>query len=250
MSDTVLEVRDLTKRYGGGTALNGLSLELEAGRIYALLGEPGSGRTTLLRCIAGLCRPDGGEIALLGHPPAELTKARREVGMLVDAPALYGDLSVVGNLLLQSRALGKVDKKRIGRLMKALAIAPRNTGFRTVGSCPATIKLRLGIAMALLHSPRLLLMDEVYSGLDSDDSNMLNELLAREMGEREMTVLMTGQFFSELYPVATDFLLMNKGRVTARYTKDALAARLPEGISKPAEYEAFYKTLQREAAGE
>ena len=243
----LLRISGLEKTYAGAKALDGLSLQLEEGRICALLGNPGSGKTSLLRCLAGLSAPDQGEISLLGKSGEELYEARKDVGFLVDAPQLYGDLSIVNNMLLQSRVRGAVDKKRIGRLLRALKIAPRDIGRRTAGGCPATVKMRLGIAMAFLGAPRLLLLDEVYSGLDTDDSALLETLIREEMEERSMSLLITGQFFSELFPFATDYAFLDKGRIIARYTREQLQEKLPEEISKPNEYEAFYQELRKEA---
>lgn len=244
----LLRISGLEKTASGTKVLDGLDLQLEEGRICALLGEAGSGKSVLLRCLAGLTAPDGGEISLLGKSGEGLHEARKEMGFLVDGPRVYGDLSIVNNMLLQSRVRGSVDKKRIGRLLRGLKIAPRDIGRRNAGGCPATVKNRLGIAMAFLGAPRLLLLDEVYSGLDSDDSALLQELIRSEMEERSMSLLLTGRFFSELFPFATDYVLLEKGRIIGRYTREELQAKLPEGISKPGEYEAFYQELRKEAA--
>ncbi len=243
----LLRISGLEKTVSGTRVLDGLDLQLEEGRICALLGDASSGKTDLLRCLAGLTAPDQGEISLLGMSGDELHEARRDVGFLVDGPVLYGDLSIINNLLLQSRVRGKVDKKRIGRLLRALKIAPRDIGRRRAGGCPATIKMRLGIAMAFLGAPRLLVLDEVYAGLDTDDSALLQALIREEMEERSMSLLVTGQFFGELFPFATDYVFMDKGRIIARYTREELQARLPEGIGKPNELEDFYQELRKEA---
>jgi ABC-2 type transport system ATP-binding protein len=154
--------------------------------------------------------------------------ARRETGMLVDEPALWGDLSIAGNLEMQGRLLGKADRKRMGKLMKALEILPRHTGRRRLGSCPQSIKIRTAAAMALLGAPKLLLLDELYTGLDSDDARLMDALLRSETEERQMATLLTGSHLPLVWQTATDFLLLQKGRIRAHYTREALAARLPE----------------------
>jgi len=224
MSEALLRIEGLRCGYGGGPVLDGLTLALFPGRIYGLIGEPGSGKTTLLRCIAGMLPPEGGTAAIGGVSVTEAA-ARRETGMLVDDPALWSELSVAGNLEMMGRILGKPDRKRMGKLMKGLELLPRQTGRRSAGSCPASIKLRLGVAMALLGSPRLLLLDNVFAGLDSDDALRMAELLSSEAAGREMAVLITSPFLAALWPVATDFLLLQGGRVTGEYTREALAAR-------------------------
>jgi ABC-2 type transport system ATP-binding protein len=248
MSETVFRAYGLTKRYGAAAALDGLDLKLESGRIYALLGEPGSGRTTLLRCAAGLVKPDSGEVEILGARGDDLYAARHEVGMLVDGPALYRDLSIRNNLKLQGRVLGDLPKGRIGKLMKALRITPRDTGNRSVGGCPAGLKMKCAIAMAMLPFPRLLLLDEVFGGLDTDDSALFRDLAEAEMAERPMALLITGQFFSELYPFATDYLLLEKGKITRTYTREELQARIPEDLHRSQELEDAFKAIRKEDA--
>ena len=165
--------------------------------------------------------------------------------MLVGEPALWGELSVAGNLEMQARLLGKVDRRRMGRLMKALGILPRETGRRSAGSCPESIKLRLGAAMALLGAPRLLMLDDIFSGMDSDDACRLRTLLREEMAEREMAVLLTGASFSQLWEISADFLRLEAGTIRAQYTKEALLPRLPAEPKGP-ELEALWAALGKE----
>ena len=227
MGERILEVRDLRAARGGKNILDGFSLSLEGGRIYALLGKPGSGKTTLLRVLAGLWPSFEGSAEIGGVSVAQ-SAARRETGMLAEEPALWQDLSVAGNLEMQGRLLGRPDRKRMGKLMKALEILPRHTGRRRIGSCPQSIKLRAAAAMALLGSPKLVLLDELYAGLDSDDARLMDALLKAETEERQMAVLLTGSHLPLFWQTATDYLLLEKGKVRAQYTREELAARLPE----------------------
>lgn len=243
MPDHIVELLELNQRYDGKPVLNGLELRLAPGRRYALLGDHGSGKTTLLRILAGLQRGEGGSAALLGRPVSD-PASRLETGFLVDEPALWRELSVANNLELQGRLLGKTDRKRMGKLMKALNILPRQTGNRRVGSCPASIRVRLGVAMALLGEPRLLLLDDPYSGLDSDDSAALTALLESET-QRGMTTLLTGCFFAELWPVATDFLWLEGGVITMQASKAELLSRLPEEELRAAALEDWFQAIRK-----
>ena len=245
MSETVLELKALQYSADGKKLLDGLSLTLESGRIYALIGGAGSGKTALLRILAGLQPAAGGEAAIFGKPISD-PASRRDVGMMVGEPALCRELSIAGNLEMQARITGKRDRRRLGKLMKGLGILPRDTGNRSAGSCPASIRVRLGAALALVASPKLVLLDEPFSGLDSDDSVRLRELLQSETEERGMTVLLTTAFFAEAWDTATDFLVLENGRLAAAYTKEALSAGMPEEPMKSSELEAYFQTLRKE----
>jgi ABC-2 type transport system ATP-binding protein len=246
MGEAALAVRGLTKRYSGRAVLDRVELTLEENRVYALLGEPGSGKTTLFRCGGGLCRPDEGEISILGNLPRDLTAARREAGLLIDQPAYCADLTVLNNVRLQARIIGGVDKKRIASVMQAMGITPRQTGRRSAGACSPAVRLSLAVALAFLGAPRLIMLDEPYSGMDGETAELLKRLLERERGEHPLTAVISGQFFADLYPVATDFIIMDRGRVLAQMTKRDIEARLPAGISRSGEYEAFYRALAKE----
>jgi ABC-2 type transport system ATP-binding protein len=247
MAEAALKITGLTKKYKSITALDNVSLSMYDKRIYVLLGDKDSGKTTLFRCIAGLCKPDEGEIEILGNPYKDLTLARREVGMIVDQPVYFGDLNILNNLKMQARIIGGVDKERIKKVMKALKITPRNTGSRTIGGCPAGLKQSLAVALALLGAPRFLLMDEMFSGLDNDSSELVQKFILQEMGEHSMSVLISGQFFNELYPLATDFIFMDKGKIILTKTRQEIDEILPKDIKKTSEYETFYKELLKEA---
>lgn len=244
MSETVLELRELQCVSDGKKVLDGLSFSLTPGKIYALVGDAGSGKTELLRILAGLQPAAGGEASIFGKSVSD-SASRKEVGMMVGEPALCRELSIANNLEMQSRITGKPNKRRIGKLMKGLGILPRDTGNRSAGSCPASIRVRLGTALALVASPKLLMLDEPFSGLDSDDSIRLRELLNAEMSDREMTVLMTAAFFAEVWDTATDFLVLEKGKLAAAYTKDELSAKMPEEGMKSGDLEAFFQSLRK-----
>ena len=245
MSANPLTISSLTKRYSGKVVLDGLSLTLESGHIYALISDAGAGKTTLLRCIAGLYRPDSGSITIAGVENGP--QARKNLGALVGEPALIRDLSIRGNLHYQSRLLGTVPKGRISTLMKALEITPRDTGSRSIGGCPAALKLKCAIAVALLNSPELLLLDNVYSGLDTDSTVLFRTLIETEMQLRPMAVLMTGNFASEHYPLATDYLLLQGGKIVSHITKEDIMAALPDEQPRSAELETLCQSLLKGA---
>lgn len=246
MADIVLRISGLGKRADNRPVLDGLDMELESGKIAALLGSSGSGKTLLLRILGGLVPADAGSAEICGISITQ-PESRKATGMVIGDPAIRKSLSVAGNLEYQGRLLGKVDRKRIGTLMKALEILPRQTGNRRAGSCPAGIRQRLGVAMALLGEPRLLILDDLYAGLDTDDALRMTQLIREEAASKNMAVLLTGAFLSELWPVSDEFLLLGGGSIRAKYQKEELAARLPEGAADGQTLENLYRELQKEA---
>jgi ABC-type multidrug transport system ATPase subunit len=120
--------------------------------------------------------------------------------MIVDQPVYFGDLNILNNLKMQARIIGGVDKERIKKVMKALKITPRNTGSRTIGGCPAGLKQSLAIALALLGAPRLLLMDEMFSGLDNDSSELVQKFILQEMASTACRCLSQVSFLTSFTP--------------------------------------------------
>ena len=159
-----VEARDVRKRFGEVTALDGLSLTIAAGEIYGLLGPNGSGKTTLIRALAGLVRLDDGEVQVFGATPRAAV-ADGAIGYMTQAPALYGELSVEENLRFFASLQGVADVT--GRVEDALRhvdlIDRRGT---IVGSLSGGLKTRVSLAATLLHQPRLLLLDEPTVGVD------------------------------------------------------------------------------------
>jgi len=159
-----VSAKGVRKRFGTLDALAGLDLEVRAGEIYGLLGPNGSGKTTFIRCVAGLVRPDAGEITVLGRTARDAVSAGR-VGYMTQAAALYGDLSVNENLAFFARLEGVADADtRIGEVLRTVDLADR--GRSIVSTLSGGMRSRVSLAAALLHRPDLLLLDEPTVGID------------------------------------------------------------------------------------
>lgn len=154
----------LRKRFGAVQALDGLDLEVRSGEIYGLLGPNGSGKTTFIRCLAGLVRPDAGTVSVLGQTPRGAVAAGR-VGYMTQAAALYGDLSVTENLAFFARLARVADAStRIDEVLRTVDLADRSRSI--VATLSGGMRSRVSLAAALLHRPDLLLLDEPTVGID------------------------------------------------------------------------------------
>lgn len=156
-----LEVSDLHKSYGGFNALNGASLSVPAGMLYGLLGPNGAGKTTLMKAVAGLRRPTSGTISVFGQPHTR--GSLRQIGALIESPGLWPHLNAIAHLRISARLRG-VPEGRIDEVLEQVGLT--SISQRKVAKYSLGMRWRLGIAIALLASPSLIVLDEPMNGLD------------------------------------------------------------------------------------
>ena len=196
MSDYILQTRNLTKSFGKCKAVNGISMRIEEGCIYGLLGPNGAGKSTFLKMITGMLRPTEGTIAFEGHPWRR--KDLCQIGALIENPPVYENLTAAENLKVHTLALG-IPEKRIGEVLETVDLT--GTGKKRVGQFSYGMKQRLGIAAALLRSPRLLILDEPTNGLDPVGIQELRNLI-RWFPEQGITVILSSHILGEVQQTA------------------------------------------------
>ncbi|MGA9174103.1 MAG: lantibiotic protection ABC transporter ATP-binding protein [Thermoactinomyces sp.] len=207
MENYILETKNLSKYYGRNLAVNKVSLQIPSGSIYGLLGPNGAGKTTTLKMLTGLLRPSDGEIRVFGETWRR--KHLERMGPLIEAPALYGNLTAVENLEVHRRLLG-VPTQRISEVLDMVDL--KNTGKKLASQFSLGMKQRLGIAIALLGSPELLILDEPTNGLDPIGIQELLELVI-SFSKQGITVILSSHILSQVAQVADHVGIISAGEL-------------------------------------
>ncbi len=246
---TVFEARGLGKKYGRRsgrvTALAGVDLSVEGGRIYGLVGDNGAGKTTLLRLMAGLALPTAGSMALFSAADEKgLREARLRLGTLIADASGYEDLSLWQNLRVQEALLPAAEKQDLRALCDLVGL-DKGSRRRTLRQCSTGQKQRYGLASALLGSPEFLLLDEPMNGLDPSGVAEMRELILRLNRDRGVTILISSHLLTELHKIATDYIFLRFGSILETITAAELDRRIEaRGLKDP---EAYFLELEREA---
>ena len=201
----VIETNGLDKKYGERFVVNKASVHVKKGDIYGLIGRNGAGKTTLMRVILGLANPSGGEIKLFGSD--SLDNARKKIGSLIEAPALYKNESAFENMKRFSY-LSPTSDEEIKRLLDFVGLG--NTGNKKVSAFSLGMRQRLGIAVALLGNPEMLILDEPINGLDPAGIKEIRNLIL-ELNGKGITFMISSHILDELWKIATTYGIVNDG---------------------------------------
>lgn len=207
----MLETRGLTKQFGRGdhaqTAVADVNLHIKEGEVYGLLGPNGAGKSTTLKMICGMLRPSAGQILIDGHPWQRNDLYR--IGSLIEEATLYPNLSARENLRVRTTLLG-LPEKRIDEVLAEVGLG--NVGIKRAGRFSMGMKQRLGIALALLAHPHLLILDEPTNGLDPIGIEELRDTI-RGFAARGITVLVSSHILSEVQQMADSVGIIHEGRL-------------------------------------
>ena len=204
-----IEIKNLTKSFGEKQALKGLNMTVPVGAIYGFIGENGSGKSTTEKIICGLIHPSGGEVKLFGKPHTD-ADVRANVGVLIEAPGCFPNCTVWNNLMLQAANLSiENPKEAVREVLKTVRM--EGAAGNKYKNCSLGMKQRIGIAMALLGNPALLVLDEPINGLDADGMRIMREVLVDVTKNHDCTVVVSSHVLGELEKVATHYGIVRGG---------------------------------------
>lgn len=228
MSELLLQTRALTKQYGRHRAVDQVSMHIKKGAIYGFIGRNGAGKTTTLRMISGLASPTAGEIELFGCRGRELSRIRSRVGCLIEGPGLYGSMSARDNLKMKSMLLGVYKRGYEEELLNIVGLG--GVGKKPVKRYSLGMKQRLGIALALVGEPDLLVLDEPINGLDPQGIAEVRDTVLKLNRERNMTILISSHILEELSKIATDYGIIHNGTLLQELTNEELMEKCSERL--------------------
>jgi ABC-2 type transport system ATP-binding protein len=225
----MIDVQSLRKQYGDLVAVDEVSFAAEQGRIFGLLGPNGAGKTTTIGCISGLLKPTSGRVMVSGHDVVNAAQdAKRHLGIVPQELALYSDLSAAANLEFWGAAYGLSGdplRQRVGEVLTLIGLADRSRDKTSTFS--GGMKRRLNFGCGIVHSPRVLLLDEPTAGVDPQSRVRLLELV-REQARTGTTVIYTTHYMEEAQELCDRIAIMDHGKLLAMGTLEELRRRVGE----------------------
>ena len=220
----IITVNNVIKQFGRFAALRGVTAEFDGGRFHAILGENGAGKTTLLRALAGLAQPTRGDISIFGKNPQE---ACRDIGYMAHPSLLYDEMSGMENLRYFARLYGIAGDGRCQEVIRSVGLDPELS--RAVGQYSQGMRQRMSLARAILHDPKVLLLDEPFSNVDVHSARAMVALL-KGMRDAGKTVFVITHQARLLEGVADEFVWMQAGQIVDRTAGLARAASSGEDV--------------------
>ncbi len=217
-----IEIKNLSKNFKTKQAVCGLSMTVPVGAIYGFIGENGSGKSTTEKMICGLLHPSGGSIKLFGKDYTD-ADIRAKVGVLIESPGCFPNMSVWQNMKLQAANLGM--KHADAEIVKVLKmVRMEGAAGNKYKNCSLGMKQRIGIAMALLGNPELLVLDEPINGLDADGMRIMREVLCDLAENHGVTIVISSHILGELEKIATHYGIIRGGKMIVEMTAEELEA--------------------------
>ncbi len=216
----IIETKNLTKRFGETIAVDAVSINVRKGEIYGFLGLNGAGKTTAIRLLLGMIKPDSGSVTLFGKNVKQASSLWNNVGYLVETPYSYPDLTVRENLEVFFYLRGLIDRKCIDNIIDILQLNPYKN--KKAKQLSMGNNQRLGLAKALMHHPKLLLLDEPINGLDPAGIVEIREFLKDLVSRHETTIFLSSHILSEISKLATRIGIVHEGKLIKEINADEL----------------------------
>ena len=227
MGDYIIETRSLTKSFGSKIAVNHVDLHVKKGDIYGFIGRNGAGKTTAMKLILGTLRANEGEVYLFGRSD-NLDASRKKIGSLVESPGFYHNASAYENLKRFSLLFGGTDED-IKEILKFVGLA--DTGKKKAGSFSLGMKQRLGIAIALLGNPEIMILDEPVNGLDPAGIKEVRDTIIKLNKEKGVTFLISSHLLDELAKITTRYGIIADGELVDEVEAEELMARCEDKLN-------------------
>ena len=227
MSNVIVNVNNLTKKFGKNTVLDDVSFKIKEGSIVGLIGPNGAGKTTIMKTLGGLIYPTSGSVELYGASDEKgLNKARSRMSFMIETPYEKGDMNARTNLEKQRIQKGIPDKKRVDEVLEFVGLG--DVGKKKVKNFSLGMRQRLGLANAILGKPELMVLDEPINGLDPEGIVEVREMFRTFNKEDKVTLVISSHILSELSQICTDYIFINGGKIRGVFTAEELEAQCSE----------------------
>ena len=226
----IIETKDITKKYGKYQVLNKLSVHVKENSIYGLIGKNGAGKTTLIRIICGLQDPTNGTyfINKIDNKAKDISLVRKKIGAIIERPSIYEEMNAKDNIICQMKLVGLTNYQDVSKILDVVGLS--NVGNKKVRYYSLGMKQRLGIALALVNNPNILILDEPINGLDPEGIIEIRELILKLNKEKHITILISSHYLDELSKVATHYGFIDKGRIIEEISSEELNKKLTSFI--------------------
>lgn len=226
----VIETKDITKKYGKYQVLNKLNIHVKENSIYGLIGKNGAGKTTLIRIICGLQDPTNGTyfINKIDNKAKDIFLVRKKIGAIIERPSIYEEMNAKDNIICQMKLVGLTNYQDVSKFLDVVGLS--NVGNKKVRYYSLGMKQRLGIALALVNNPNILILDEPINGLDPEGIIEIRELILKLNKEKHITILISSHYLDELSKVATHYGFIDKGRIIEEISSEELNKKLTSFI--------------------
>ena len=226
----IIETKDITKKYGKYQVLNKLNIHVKENSIYGLIGKNGAGKTTLIRIICGLQDPTNGTyfINKIDNKAKDISLVRKKIGAIIERPSIYEEMNAKDNIICQMKLVGLTNYQDVSKFLDVVGLS--NVGNKKVRYYSLGMKQRLGIALALVNNPNILILDEPINGLDPEGIIEIRELILKLNKEKHITILISSHYLDELSKVATHYGFIDKGRIIEEISSEELNKKLTSFI--------------------